>query len=99
MLRILDVYTGSRIRIFPSRIPDPGPKRSRIRIRIKELKYFKTKIRFKLWEKLSELFILGPVSGSGFFSIPDPDVKKEPDPGSGSATLVAKSDHDLNNKK
>jgi len=24
VLRIRDVYTGSRIRIFPSRIPDPG---------------------------------------------------------------------------
>jgi hypothetical protein len=26
--------------------------------------------------------------GSGFFSIPDPVVKKAPDPGSGSATLI-----------
>ncbi len=28
MLRIRDVYPGSRIRIFPSLIPDPGSKRS-----------------------------------------------------------------------
>ncbi len=33
-------YTGSRIRIFLSQIPDPGSKRSRIQIRLKELKYF-----------------------------------------------------------
>jgi hypothetical protein len=34
-------YHGSRIRNFPSRIPDPGSKRFRIsdRIRIKELRY------------------------------------------------------------
>ncbi len=30
VLRICDVYYGYRIRIFPSRIPDPGSKRSRI---------------------------------------------------------------------
>ncbi len=47
VLRIRDVYTGSRIRIFPSRISDPGSRvkkipdpGSRIRIRIKEFKYF-----------------------------------------------------------
>ncbi len=48
VLRIRDVYTESRIRIFSSRLPDPffssrfldpGSKRSRILIRIKEFKY------------------------------------------------------------
>jgi hypothetical protein len=42
VLRIRDVCTGSQIRIFPSRIPEPGSKdpESRIRISIKEFKYF-----------------------------------------------------------
>ncbi len=34
VLRIRDVYTRDRIRIFPFRIPDPGVKRSWLRIRI-----------------------------------------------------------------
>ena len=40
--RILDPIFPNRILDpnFPNRIPDPGSKRSRIRIRIKELKYF-----------------------------------------------------------
>jgi hypothetical protein len=33
--------------------------------------------------------IRDPGSGKNLFRIPDPGVKKEPDPGSGSATLLA----------
>jgi hypothetical protein len=42
VLRIRNVYAGSRILIFPSRIPDPGQKDpgSRIRNRIKEFMHF-----------------------------------------------------------
>jgi len=71
-----------------SRIPDPLSKRFRIRIRIKEFKYFHfltLKTVSKLSEKLSGMFIPDP----DFFLIPDPDpgVKKAPDPIS--ATLLA----------
>jgi hypothetical protein len=38
--RIRDVYHGSRIRIFPSRIPDPNCLHPGSRILIKEFKYF-----------------------------------------------------------
>ncbi len=40
VLRIREVYSGSRIQLFSSRIPVPGSKRSRIRTRILEFKYF-----------------------------------------------------------
>jgi hypothetical protein len=42
VLWIRDVYTESRIRFFHpgSQIPDPGSKRFRIQVRIKEFKYF-----------------------------------------------------------
>jgi hypothetical protein len=39
VLRIRDVYSGCQIQSFPSRIPVPWSKRSRIRI--KEFEYFK----------------------------------------------------------
>jgi hypothetical protein len=64
-------------------IPDPGSKRYRIRIRIKEFKYFKHK---KLLLSFRKYDIH---TGFGFFPIPDPDpgVKKAPALGSGSTTL------------
>jgi hypothetical protein len=41
----------------------------------------------KIVTKLSKIWILDPGSGKNLFRIPDPGVKKAPDPGSGSATL------------
>jgi hypothetical protein len=78
---IFSVYPGSGIRIFP--ILDPGSRvkeDSRIRIRIKEFKYFNPKTA----SKLSSCRIPDPVHD--FLPIPDPVVKKAPDPGSGSPT-------------
>ncbi len=74
MLRIRDVYAGSRIRIFPSRsrvknIPDPH----------RRIKLFLTPKLFLSSRKYD------PGSGSWFFylsRILDPGVKKAPDPGS-----------------
>ncbi len=37
--------------------------------------------------KLSKIWVWDPGSGKNLFRIPDPGVKKAPDPGSGSATL------------
>jgi hypothetical protein len=46
----------------------------------------------KIVTKLSKVWVWDPGSGSGsgknLFRIPDPGVKKAPDPGSGSATLL-----------
>jgi hypothetical protein len=55
---------GSRIRILPSRIPDPGSKNSgyRIRILVKEFKVFLTQ---KIVAKLSEIWIRDEHPGSG----------------------------------
>jgi hypothetical protein len=41
----------------------------------------------KIVNKLSKIWIWDPGSGKNLFRIPDPGVKKAPDPGSGSATL------------
>jgi hypothetical protein len=74
---------------FPSRIrnfyiPDPG-----FRILIKEFKYFNP----KKWFLSSRKYDSGCSSRIRILTfypsrIPDPGVKKAPDPGSGSATLV-----------
>ncbi len=84
MLRIQDVYTGSRIRIFPYRIRNPRSKRSRIRILIKELKYrygvFKPKSVSKLSENKSWMLISDP--GSRFFSTHDPGSSGQKSTGS-----------------
>jgi hypothetical protein len=42
----------------------------------------------KIVTKLSKIWVWDPGSGKKQFRIPDPGVKKAPDPGSGSATLV-----------
>ncbi len=69
VLWIWIVYAGSRIQIFPSRILDPGSriKRSRIRSRIKEFKYFYPNNLFLSSRKN----VLGCSSWT-----PDPGVKK-----------------------
>jgi hypothetical protein len=41
----------------------------------------------KIFNMLSNIWIWDPGSGKNLFRIPDPGVKKAPDPGSGSATL------------
>jgi hypothetical protein len=43
----------------------------------------------KIVTKLSKIWVWHPGSGKNLFLIPDPGVKKTPDPGSGSATLLA----------
>jgi hypothetical protein len=42
----------------------------------------------KMVTMLSKIWVLDPGSGKNLFRIPDPGVKKAPDPGSGSATLL-----------
>jgi hypothetical protein len=42
----------------------------------------------KIFNMLSNIWVWDPGSGKNPFRIPDPGVKKAPDPGSGSATLV-----------
>ncbi len=96
VLRIRDVYPGYRIRIFSIpdprsrtqgqkdfRIPDPDP------YRIKEFNYFISKKCYQAFgNKIRDVH---PGSGSWFFNHPGSrlqGVKKESDPGSGSATMV-----------
>jgi hypothetical protein len=81
VLRIRDVYPGSRIRLFS--IPDPGSELFPSRIRIKEFKYFNP----KKWFLSSRKYDLGCSSRIRILTfypsrIPDPGVKKAPDPGS-----------------
>jgi hypothetical protein len=47
----------------------------------------------KLVSKLSKIWVWDPGSGKNLFRIPDPGVKKAPDPGSGSATLLTHKSH------
>jgi hypothetical protein len=44
----------------------------------------------KIVTKLSKIWVWDPGSGKNLFRIPDPGVKKAPDPGSGSATLTSR---------
>jgi hypothetical protein len=86
VLRIQDVYPGTLIRIFSSRIQGQKGTGSRIPIRNYFFKAFLTQITvIALLEMLSGMFIAD--ARSGFFSIPDPGVKTAPDPRSGPATL------------
>jgi hypothetical protein len=71
------VITDPRFRV--KKIPDPNPQ---IFLNSKKKKLFLTSQKM-IWDVL-----LDPESGSRFFSIPDPEVKKAPEPGSGSTTLV-----------
>jgi hypothetical protein len=98
VLRIRDVIPDPNF--FPSRIQGQRDSRIRIRIRIKEFRYFSPKNRSKVSEIRSRMLIPGPDPGSGIrilifylpIRIPDPVVKKSPDPGSGSATLLGKAE-------
>jgi hypothetical protein len=45
----------------------------------------------KIVTKLSKVWVWDPGSGKNLSRIPDPGVKKAPDPGSGSATLIGNS--------
>ncbi len=91
VLRIRDVYPGSRIQLFP--IPDPGSELSPSGIRIKEFKYFKPKKKKKKkWFLSSRKYdpsCSSRIRMQTFYlsRIPDPGIKKAPDAGSGSATL------------
>jgi hypothetical protein len=42
----------------------------------------------KIVKKLLKIWSWDPRSGKNLFRIPDPGIKKAPDPGSGSATLL-----------
>jgi hypothetical protein len=90
VLRIRDVYPGSDF--FPSRIPDLNCLYPGSRTRIKEFKYFNP----KKWFLSSRKYDPGCSSRIRMLTfypsrIPDPGVKKEPDPGSRSATLYTSS--------
>jgi hypothetical protein len=69
-------HPGSRV----DKILDPGSGSAS--------KYFNSKNETKFSKIRSRMFIPDP--GSGFFSIPDPGVKKAPDSGPGSATLISR---------
>jgi hypothetical protein len=98
VLRIRDVYPGSRILIFThpgSRIQKQQQKRHKFH---KIANYFSFEVlKKKIWAnflriielftqkivtKLSKIWIWDPGSGKNLFRIPDPGVKKAPDPGS-----------------
>jgi hypothetical protein len=71
---------------FPSRIPDQDFFHPGSRIRIKEFKYFNPKNFFQDLRNMIQVFIPDPDLTFYLSRIPDPEVKKAPDPGS--ATLV-----------
>jgi hypothetical protein len=102
VLRIRDVYTGSQILIFThpgSRIQKQQQKRGVKKISFhtffcshkfdKIVNYFIFEM-LKNFQRIIELFTQKIVSrhSKDGFGIRDPGVKKAPDPGSGSATLV-----------
>jgi hypothetical protein len=86
VLRIRDVYPGSRIRLFS--IPNPGSELSPSRILVKEFKYFNPK-KSKKWFFSSKKYDPGCSSRIRMLTfshpgsrIPDVGVKKAPNPGS-----------------
>jgi hypothetical protein len=91
VLQIREVDPGSKIfhpRSRVKKISDSGSGSA-----LKNLSIFNPKNCFKAQGKI--IFDVHPGSGSGFVSLPIPDqgVKKAPDPGSRSATLVAVVSH------
>ncbi len=83
MLRIRDVFPGSRIRLFS--IPDPNYLHPGSLIRIKEFKYFNPKNGFQALENIIQVVHPGSrIRMLTFYQsrIPDPGVIKAPDPGS-----------------
>jgi hypothetical protein len=89
-------------------IPDPscfhlrsriqGQQFSRIRIRNKDLSIFTQKMVSKLSEIWSGMFISDP-DLDFFLPMPDPVVKKAPDPGYRSATLLGIDHKNMNYMK
>jgi hypothetical protein len=82
VLRIRDVYPGSRIPILS--IPDPHSFHPRSRIHIKEFNYFNLKILFLSTRK----YDLGcssqiRIRSINFLPFRTPESKRTPDPGSG----------------
>ncbi len=90
-LRIADPGCLFRIRIFPSRIPDPGSQRHRIPEPDpqQKFKYFLSKTidtkRSKVW---SRMFMPDPETGLFPFRIPDPGIKNTTEPGSARLALT-----------
>ncbi len=88
MLRIRDVYPGSRIRLFPSRIPDPNCLHPGSRILIKEFMYFNPKKQKNGFLALKNMIrVVHPGSRIRMLTfypsrIPDPGVKEAPNSGS-----------------
>jgi hypothetical protein len=76
LINVADLGCVSRIRFIS--IPNPGSDFFPSRIRIKEFLYLTQKLFFKLSEIWSGLFILDP--DPDFLTIPDPGVKKAPEP-------------------
>ncbi len=76
VLRIRHVYLGSRIRIFSSRIPDPGSKRFRIPDpgSVSASKNLSISTQINVLQIWSGMFIPDPLPGSGswFFIHHDP---------------------------
>jgi len=79
-----------------SEIPDPNFSHPGSRIRIKEFNYSNQKNCLKALGNM--IRFVHPGSGSRFVTIPDPGVKKAPDPGSGFATLVLRQTHACSDK-
>jgi hypothetical protein len=76
-----------------SRIPDPNCLHPGYRIRIKEFKYFNPKKNNGFQALENMIRVVHPESRIRMLTfylsrIPDPGVKKAPDPGYGSATLA-----------
>jgi hypothetical protein len=75
VLRIRDVYTGSKIGMFPFRIPDPGSKRFRVpdpNHPKRNLNILNPKAVSKLSEIFSGMFIQDPVFFPSQIPAPDP---------------------------
>ena len=81
---------------FPSRIPDSNCLHPGSRIRIKEFKYFLTSKKWFLSSRKYDLGCSSRIRMLTFYPsrIPDPGVKKAPDPGSGTATLSCRKIED-----
>ncbi len=84
VLRIRDIYRGSRIRLFS--IPDPNCLHPGSRILIKEFKYFNPQ-KTSLNRSKNMIWVAHPGSGCWLSThpgsrIPDPGIKKAADPGS-----------------
>jgi hypothetical protein len=103
VLRIRDVYPGSKF--IPSRIPDPNcfHPGSRITDPHQRLKYFNPKKRFLGSRKYDPNCLSRGIRILTFYPsrIPDPGVQRHPiqDPGSGSATLVIGQPRGVNGRK